>query len=204
MQTNIIRICERADALLMLKDHTFDDFLRTWSERFPQKGKLQRIKECKVRFGCGLREAKAFIDSSMVDDVVFFEIGDSLLFRKKNGSFEWFLKVGDTWVCKGEVRNGLTEEELFPKKTKVLVLCTDRRIRRAVDIDALAQDIYRQHWLFTDCYYRFGDEIWTTDDVAHITASSGSDLESLKTGFLENDFWSIRNHIEQYRKTHKN
>lgn len=204
MQTNTIRICERADALLMLKEHTFDDFLHAWSERFPQKGKQQQIKECKERFGCSLREAKAFIDTSKDDNIIFFEVGDDLLFRKKNGCFEWFLKIGDTWACKGQFKDGLTEEEFFPKKTKVIVLCTDRRIRRAIDIDVLAQDIFRQNWLFTDCYYRFGDEIWTTNNISHVTASSGSDSESLKTVFLEFNFLSIRNHIEQYKKTHGN
>ena len=206
MHTNTIRICERSEALLMLRDGTFKDFLQMWSDQFPQKGKLQRIKDLKEDFGIGLREAKDMIDridSTCPNQEVWFEVGDTLLFRKVNNYLRWYLKVEGTWVSKGEVTENLTEKDFFPKESTVFVICTDQRIRRTKDTETLASQLLHRHWFRTGCYYRFGDEIWTLDSDSLLLVNTGSDPDSIKTKLLTYAPWMVRDHIDQYKKEHR-
>ena len=202
MRPNIIRICERADAL-MLQDETFRDFLQMWSDRFPQEGKLLRIKHLKENIGCTLRQAKDMIDMTCPNQEVWFEIGDTVLFRKTNNYFQWYLKVEDTWVSKGEVHAYLTEKDLFPKKPEVIVICTDRRIRRSINSGVLACQLLYRHRFNEGCYYRVGDEIWILNDQDQFVISTGSDPSTLKTEAISNGPWSVESHIDHYKETHK-
>ena len=52
-----IRICEESEARLMVKDGSFKEYVQGWSDRFPQKQKLQTIKGLHDKHGLGLRDA---------------------------------------------------------------------------------------------------------------------------------------------------
>ena len=118
-----IRICEEADAKLMMKDGSFQDFIQMWSDQFPQLGpyKLTQIKRLKERLGCGIREAKQMVDAfPWTDDTVRFEIGDRIRIEK----YATFLSVhkkgsDDNWSYYGGVQpDTLTRLLLFPEKPK--------------------------------------------------------------------------------------
>ena len=204
MHPNIIRICERSDALLMLQDGSFKSYLQMWSDRFPQKGNLQTVKAIKESVGCSLKEAVDIVNPKQGNEEVWFEVGDTVLFRKRNNYLEWYLKIEDTWVYKGKVNAiCLCEKDLFPKKPEVTVICTDRRIRRSIDSEALANQILYRHRIFRGCYYRVGDEIWTLDDQDQIVISSGSGPGTITQETIRNSPWMVRDHIDQYKKAHK-
>ncbi len=52
-----IRICEESEARLMIKDGSFKEYVQGWSDRFPQKQKLQTIKGLHDKHGLGLKDA---------------------------------------------------------------------------------------------------------------------------------------------------
>ena len=103
-----IRICEEADAKMMMKDGSFMGFLQMWSDRFPQQcvSKLQEIKALKDRYGFGLREAKQMVDAMHRDDErVRFEIGDRIRIEKFNDFLAVYKKgVDGQWIYFDKVR----------------------------------------------------------------------------------------------------
>lgn len=118
-----IRICEEADAKLMMKDGSLLDFIQMWSDRFPQQtySKLQEIKTLKNQYGFGLKEAKQIVDAMhRNDETVHFEIGDRIRIEK----YATFLSVhkkgsDDNWSYYGGVQpDTLTRLLLFPEKPK--------------------------------------------------------------------------------------
>ena len=118
-----IRICEEADAKLMMKDGSFQDFIQMWSDQFPQvsPAKFTQIKRLKERLGCGIREAKQMVDAiPWTDDTVRFEIGDRIRIEKQYDQHNLYRKIAkDKWVCYGEIwPDTLPGWYLFPEKPK--------------------------------------------------------------------------------------
>ena len=93
-----IRICEMSEARLMIKDGSFKDYVQGWSDLFPQKQKLQTIKELHAKHGLGLKDALLVSQAMGIDEDVFFEIGDRHCLRKRNDKIEPFQRVGEEWV----------------------------------------------------------------------------------------------------------
>ena len=83
MSIKTIRICEEADAKLMLKDRSFEGYIKMWLDCFPTlgEGALQRIKAIKEEHGIGLRNAKTLYDTLWYNDAVYFEIGNKIRIR---------------------------------------------------------------------------------------------------------------------------
>ena len=92
------RICEEADAKLMLKDGTFEGYLKMWLDRFPNRGgnALQKIKEMKEEHGYGFQEAKAIYFAICHKDAVCFEIGDKIRILNQGGT-QLQTKDGKGW-----------------------------------------------------------------------------------------------------------
>ena len=117
MSITTIRICGEADARQMLRDGSFKDFLRMWSEQFPEPGsKLLQIKEIHGRTGCGLREAKRIMDVSGLVEEVRFGIGDDIYVRIDGDRLRLYRRDGSGWSPAGDYcqLDGLWESFFFP------------------------------------------------------------------------------------------
>jgi hypothetical protein len=98
MSMKTFRICEEADAKLMLKDGTFEGYLQMWLDRFPNRdgSALQKIKEIKEEYGYGFKEAKDIYFAIYRNDVVRFEIGDKIKIVSQCG-IQLHTKDGKGW-----------------------------------------------------------------------------------------------------------
>ena len=98
MPMKTFRICEETDAKLMLKDSSFEGYLKMWLDRFPNLGgsALQKIKEIKEEHGYGFKEAKDIYFVICRKDVVCFEIGDKIKIVSQCG-IQLHTKDGKGW-----------------------------------------------------------------------------------------------------------
>ena len=121
-----IRICEESEARLLLREGTLMDYVKMWSEKFPQKdmnirGRLLLIRDISNDLGCKLLEAKQLIDSLGNDypqlaDSVIFEVGSYVRITKAGNVLSLYVKRKKEWFegdmnWLGSVENEL---DLFP------------------------------------------------------------------------------------------
>lgn len=167
----------------MLEDGSFERFLQMWSDRFPQEGKLTRIRRCKEENRCSLKEAKLIIDSER-PEAVEFEIGSDRLLRKENGRFTLLAKVKGIWtVCADSITLEKVAEPGFLLKQperEVERICSSRLIHagRHAALHSLARQIammMRERRWWTTHFLFCEDEIWRTDRLVRNIIHADSD-----------------------------
>lgn len=196
MSITTIRICETSDAKLMLQDGSFKDYLLSWSDRFPQQGRLKQIKDYQRITGGTLQEA--FRLTTYATDEVHFEIGDKVVVKKSFGNLDLFLKCGSLWIGRGDALDNLSEKKMFPKTMPMKTLLTEKEIMKAPNVEKLVYRLLYRLWMVPDTFYRFGDhEIWTLDSRQDHVIISTAPMH--KTWIERCPDW-YRRHIDSYRK----
>lgn len=168
-----IRICEESEARLMIKDGSFMEYVQRWSDRFPQKQKLQTVKGLHDKHGLGLKDAMLVSQSMGVDEDVIFEIGDKVCLRKRNNSIDVFQKVDTIWVKHKDGMSAFDTVELFDSSRKAeMSLCTEENLLNKKSIEELAHntEVRMRHYIGTGYLMSFGKhEMWVWDnDCYHI------------------------------------
>lgn len=199
-----IRICEESEARLMIKDGSFKEYVQGWSDRFPQKQKLQTIKGLHDKHGLGLRDAMLVSQSMGVDEDVIFEIGDKVCLRKRNNNIDVFQKVDTMWVRHKDGMNAFDSTELFDSSRRAEIsLCTEENLLNKKSIEELAHSIeaHLRHYRGTGYLMSFGKhEIWAWDnDCYHVRVCSQTCNDRTFYCYDEKD---VLEEIKRYRETY--
>ena len=174
------------DARLMLKDGTFGAFLQRWSDKFPYKSPLAKIKEYKELHGCTLQEARdRFIRDPKVE--VDFQIGDDYILRKRDLRFSLLVRIDGIWTMapKDFSLEMMTEtwNDFFPVfRRTVRPICSREEVLaagRKGHLEALARKLARRIRSGKERFSRFcKDEIWRTNGSSSIILWSNEDRDS--------------------------
>ena len=199
-----IRICEESDARLMIRDGIFKDYVREWCDRFPQRPKLQTVRELHDRHGLVLKDALLAARSMGTDEEVFLEVGDRVRIRKRNDKVELFRKVGTVWARAVEGMDALDSAGVFDDGRKTVIsLCTEEELLNRKSVKGLERKVWGrlQQYRCGGCLMSFGGhEIWEWDvDTSRIQeyTQAISDKSFFCSG--EKD---VAEMIGRYRKAH--
>ena len=180
------RICEWDEAVRMIKDGTFGEFLQSWLDRYERIGRdgwMQALKEYKQANRCELKEAKTMVDMLMYCPRPLdldLEIGPDYILRREGGNYSLYVRINGIWAMYGD---NVKLEHLpgmlrNPAKVKWESLCDKRqlmRVGRARRLESLARELWLRvkvrKWDGNDCLLFCDDEIWREEDgwirIAH-------------------------------------
>lgn len=188
----------------MIKDGSFKDYVKGWSDRFPQKQKLQTIKVLHDKHGLGLKDAILVSQSMGVDEDVIFEIGDKVCLRKRNNSIEVFQKVDTIWVkYKGGI-NVFDSAELFDSSRRTEIsLCAEGDLLNKGSIKELAHNIMARlrHYKGKGCLMSFGiHEIWAWDNDCYYVRVYSQTINDRTIQYIDEE--DVLEEIKRYRETY--
>lgn len=127
------RICEASDALLMIKEGSLVDYVKSWGDTIPKANLKERITEINKGLGCELSEAYKIYQIEQTFQERFLEIGDKITLVQRKGDGELYLKHEEFWIRSARLATSLdalcTESSMFQPES-VYTLCSENEIYR--------------------------------------------------------------------------
>lgn len=200
-----IRICEESEARLMIRDGSFMEYVNMWSGRFPQRTLFCHIKELKSKYGFGLHDARLVADAMGAEEDVCFEVGASVLLKKRNDKIDVYRKMGNIWVLKEGALSLFDSEDIFSDDKPVYMtdICDERKIMGVKSAKELVYPIIMKlhSWsCIKDKLFSFGNhEIWKAADNNMISIFSHIPVNRS----IFNSEYDIAKHLEEYRAAYK-
>ena len=195
-----IRICEESEARLMIRDGSFQQFVKMWCEQFPQKDLFTVFRKMRDEYGYYNRRVAEQLG---IGETILLEVGENIIFRKKFNVFSIYQKIGTIWVRKnGGLDIVSSEESLFSQPEKVLPFCEENVILGAKNLTEFAYSLKGRKILsdWRRPLLKFGNhEIWRRSPDRTIEVYSHLTYED--TIFEGVNY--VVGHIQDYQKKYK-
>lgn len=195
------RICEKSDALLLMKEGGLADYVRSFGDSSTPISVRDKLLEIKKGLSCSAIETFRIFSETRTYKEKHLEIGDKITLVQRNGKWELYLKHNDIMVRVGRDAadlEALCNEGYLFQPILLNTLFSEQEIRKE-KIDTLIRKLSRRY-LCHGRLYRFGDhEIWEYAPV-------GSDyffIYGKEPKEKEIHISQLASHLKEYRTARK-